>query len=133
MEIAFTVNVIKHLQSITVSMNDIEILLINKERTMKKKKQFENGLSKESFRQCEVILDLGGFQITLEADILDITDERAVFITYYPIEPGQIVELSNGRRYGSGVVKQNVRNGDNTFKIVMNFLKEEVLLCNVLT
>jgi len=97
---------------------------------MKRKKQCE-GLLKEVFQHSEVILDLGGLQITLEADIIDIDDEKAVFITDYPIESGQIIELNNGKRYGSGVVKHSIRNGNNIFKIEMSFLKEEVCVCSV--
>lgn len=97
---------------------------------MKRKRHcFREGTA-ESTSTSEIILDLGGLQVTLEADIIDLKDEGAVFITHYPLETGQIVELTNGNKYGSGIVKSSFKKRDDTYRVEMYFHKEEALVCN---
>ncbi len=60
--------------------------------------------------------------LSLMADIMDISDSGLGMHTDYPLEPGHVLRFDNGIGRRIGVVRWSVKNGDNkTYRAGVSF------------
>ncbi len=82
----------------------------------------ENGLSK-----C--VLNIGKLKLNLYVDVTSNDSAGLVIRSYYPLEPGDILDFKHHMEAGTGIVKWSIKEEDNNFIAGVNFVKDQAQVC----